>query len=219
MGFLESSAQMAQMDQVQQREITNVAQMIHYIRLMLGEPLIQVELNDQHISQCIADTIKIYTDVVYGFFDDQKIVALSKNPLDTNSEKDYNSFRLIDWDEVTDIQSLDGSKRFIFKWDSIKRICRILDASTPDKVLVQGQKRYQVDPVFDLIYNEQWVKAFAKAKTQLLWGQVLGKYSQNLVGGATVNYDRLISEAQQEIDRLYEELNDRWVDPAPVMVS
>ena len=70
-----------------------------------------------------------------------------------------------------------------------------------------------------MIFNESWVKDFAKAKSQLLWGQIVGKYSQSLVGGATINYDRLISEAQADIEKLMEELQEKWVDPAPVLVG
>ena len=200
-------------------EISNIQQLVKYIRGMLGEPLIQVELTDEHIQQIIVDTIKLYTDVVYGFFDDVQLVTVEQYA--------SKSFRLMNYVEVTDVKLPDGKTSVMFKWDSIKRVLHLIDTEKTEHVtktnsnqyLIFGQHAYHIDPIFDLVFNESWVKDFAKAKTQLLWGQVLGKYSQNLVGGATINYDRLISEAQSDIDRLMEELQEKWTDPAPVLVG
>lgn len=191
-------------------EISNIHQLTKYIRGMLGEPLIQVELTDDHIYQIIFDTVKVYTDVAYGFMDDIRLHEI-------NPDLPFNKIRMLDLDEVTNVTKTDGKTKVDFKWDSIKRVLH-LNASGVDKVMIFGQQRYQIDHHFDLIFNESWVKDFAKAKTQLLWGQVLGKYSQSLVGGATINFDRLISEAQSDIERLLEELHEKWMDPAPVLV-
>lgn len=191
-------------------EISNIHQLTKYIRGMLGEPLIQVELTDDHIYQIIFDTVKVYTDVAYGFMDDIRL-----HGIDVHSP--INKIRMLDLDEVTNVTKTDGKTKVDFKWDSIKRVLH-LNSPGVDKVMIFGQQRYQIDPHFDLIFNESWVKDFAKAKTQLLWGQVLGKYSQSLVGGATINFDRLISEAQGDIERLLEELHEKWMDPAPVLV-
>ena len=194
-------------------EISNANQLVKYIRLMLGEPVIQVELTDEHIHQIIRDTVKTYTDVVYGFFETAELVEV-----DLRHPETY-SFRFIDWDEVTQVTYQTGKTCIHFKWDSIKRTCRILGDINQSILIIKGQSRYHVDEEFDLIFNESWVKDFAKAKSQLLWGQIVGKYSQSLVGGATINYDRLISEAQADIERLIEELQEKWVDPAPVLVG
>lgn len=194
-------------------EISNANQLVKYIRLMLGEPVIQVELTDEHIHQIIRDTVKTYTDVVYGFFETAELVEV-----DLRHPETY-SFRFIDWDEVTQVTYQNGKACIPFKWDSIKRTCRILGDINQSILIIKGQARYHVDEEFDLIFNESWVKDFAKAKSQLLWGQIVGKYSQSLVGGATINYDRLISEAQADIEKLMEELQEKWVDPAPVLVG
>ena len=70
-----------------------------------------------------------------------------------------------------------------------------------------------------MIYNQEWVKQYSIAQTKFLWGSVLGKYSQTLVGGAQVNYSDLKSEAQSDIEKLDEQLLTKWCDPAPVMVG
>ena len=65
----------------------------------------------------------------------------------------------------------------------------------------------------DLIYNHEWIKAYCIAKTKEIWGSILGKYSQSLVGGAQINYGDIKSEAQSEIEKLEQELLDKWSDP------
>lgn len=191
-------------------EISNRRELIQYIRLMLGEPLIKVEITDLHINQVINDTLKTYTDVVYGFFEATELLNIQFS----GDQK----IRLLGWHEVTKVVSSCGRNSQNFKWDSIKRTLT-LDPDTFGEVIVVGEKAYDVDEEFDLIFNESWVKEMATAKSQLLWGKTLGKYSQSLVGGAEINYDRIISEAQTEIDRLNEELQEKWVDPAPVLVG
>lgn len=205
------------------KEISTKQDLINYIRRQLGEPIIAVEVSNDHISDIIDDTLKMYTDFVYGFFEDFQLVKIK--PL-TSAETDV-------WDlsvgktfrhfvEISDVQRSDTRKSVPFKWDSIKRKLQILaspeEIQTPALIL-RGLKPYVVDEDFDLIFNESWVKRMAKAKTQLLWGQILGKYSQSLVGSAEINFDRIISEAQSEIDKLEEELQERWEDPAPVFVG
>lgn len=71
----------------------------------------------------------------------------------------------------------------------------------------------------DFIFNHEWVKAFAKAKTKELWSTVTGKYDQTLVGGARINYDKMASEAQADIEVLNAELLNKWSDPAPIFVG
>lgn len=71
----------------------------------------------------------------------------------------------------------------------------------------------------DLVYNHEWVKAYAKAKVKELWGTVTGKFDQTLVGGARINYDRLLQEAREDIILLDEQLLTRWSDPAPIDIA
>lgn len=86
-------------------------------------------------------------------------------------------------------------------------------------VVVHYQYEYIADEDDDLIYNHEWLKAYTTAMTKLQWGNNIGKYDQALVGGARINYERIIQEAQTEIDRLNEELLTKWSDPAPIMIS
>lgn len=71
----------------------------------------------------------------------------------------------------------------------------------------------------DKIYDHQWIKAMCVAQAKVQWGGNVGKYSQVLIGGASVNFDRIISEGKEEIQLLNEELLSRWTNPAPIHIS
>lgn len=64
---------------------------------------------------------------------------------------------------------------------------------------------------FNLYYDNRWVKQYAIAVAKKQWGNNLGKISgAQLPGGMTINYDRIITEAQTEIDKLTEQLRSMY---------
>ncbi|WXB47906.1 head-tail adaptor [Vibrio phage VB_VaC_TDDLMA] len=81
------------------------------------------------------------------------------------------------------------------------------------------QYEYLADDSGDLIFNHEWIKNYTKAKTKELWSTVTGKYDQALVGGARINYDKMAQEAERDIEKLDEELLNKWSDPAPIDVA
>lgn len=219
--------------------INSKLQLINYIRMQLGEPIVRLELTNDHISMLIDETVGMYTDVVYGDFEDS-ILLPAAQAQGTIYIPNFRSVLQINpsggskWLPMgmpiggIPIGGMLGTNYYVapqgtrdvqFTWNNIKRTLVIMDSIIPEHMIVVGLTRYSANDESDHIFNETWVKAMAKAKTQKLWGQILGKYSQNLVGGAQVNFDRIIFEAQEEIDHLLEELQDKWVDPAPVLVG
>lgn len=84
-------------------------------------------------------------------------------------------------------------------------------------LLIEAKFRY-VPNEKDKIYNHEWVKKMAVAQARLMQSTIVGKYNQNLVGGAQVNYSDMRSLAESEIEVLNEELINRWVEPAPVLI-
>lgn len=105
-----------------------------------------------------------------------------------------------------------------YNFNPHKKILQVLENYTGACVL-HYQYEYLADDANDLIFNHEWVKAYSKAKTKELWGTIIGKFDQALVGGARLNYDRLLTEAQMEIEKLDEQLLTKWTDPAPVFVG
>jgi hypothetical protein len=57
------------------------------------------------------------------------------------------------------------------------------------------------------------------AQARLIQSTVTGKYSQTLVGGATINYSEMRALAQEEIQILKEELQTQYAGPAPIFVG
>jgi hypothetical protein len=85
--------------------------------------------------------------------------------------------------------------------------------------IIHYQYEYLADDYEDLIFNHEWIKAYTKAQVKMLWGTVTGKYDQALVGGARINYGDMKSEANEEIQKLDEDLLTKWSDPAPISIA
>lgn len=85
-------------------------------------------------------------------------------------------------------------------------------------MLVHYQVVYQPNEV-DFIYNHPWVKEYQIQRTKFLWGTITGKYSQSLVGGQQINYSDMKSEAENELQRLHEELLSKYTNPQPIDIQ
>lgn len=81
------------------------------------------------------------------------------------------------------------------------------------------QYEYLANEANDFVYNHEWVKGYCVSKTKFLWGTITGKFDQNLVGGARINYADMKNEAQTEIDYWNEQLLTKWSDPCPIDVA
>jgi len=89
--------------------------------------------------------------------------------------------------------------------------------NTTGNILIHYNMEYTPDKV-DKIYNQQWVKDMSVARARLQQSTVVGKYTQSLVGGATINFDMMRSLAQDEIADLKEQLFSKYAGPAPILV-
>ena len=65
----------------------------------------------------------------------------------------------------------------------------------------------------DMIYDHQWIKDMSIAKCKYQLGVNVGKYNGTLVGGASINYGDMKTEALADIERLNQELITRWSRP------
>ncbi len=105
-----------------------------------------------------------------------------------------------------------------YNFNYLKKTLQVLENYSGAAAL-HYQYEYLADPNNDFVYDHEWVKGYCKAKTKFLWGTVTGKYEQNLVGGARINYADMKQEANEEILKLDEELLTKWSDPAPIDVA
>lgn len=68
--------------------------------------------------------------------------------------------------------------------------------------------------IFPDLWNDMWLKEFTKALVQCQWGRNLTKYSGvQLPGGITLNGDRILGDAQQELQQLKDRFSMDWMDP------
>jgi hypothetical protein len=70
------------------------------------------------------------------------------------------------------------------------------------------------DDNYDTIWNDQWLKDYATALIKEQWGNNLSKYSGfTLPSGITVDGQRILQEAKEEIAKLLDELSNKWQLP------
>jgi len=99
-----------------------------------------------------------------------------------------------------------------YDFNSQTHILRIFeDISGP--IAIEASLYYIPNPEYDSAYGHSFIKEYSCALVKRQWGQNLGKFDSTLIGGSSVNYQRLIDEAQAEIDRLEEDLINRWSEP------
>lgn len=104
-----------------------------------------------------------------------------------------------------------------WKFNPESKMLRFLEPPQ-SRYVIECEIEYEPKAV-DRIYNHEWIKKMVISKTKFSWGTVTGKYDQTLVSGARINYQDMKSEAQQEIEKLDEELMTRYLEPAPIYVG
>ncbi len=104
-----------------------------------------------------------------------------------------------------------------YNFNPYKKVLQVFDVYK-GPALLWFNYEYQPDE-HDFIYDHEWIKRYAIARTKILWGTITGKYTGNLVGGAAINYGDMKSEGNSELDELKEELKNKYSDPPPVLIG
>lgn len=107
--------------------------------------------------------------------------------------------------------------RVNFEFNSHKGILTIFQ-NWKGPLLIEAKCKYIPDE-HDKIYDQEWVKAMSVAQARLLQSTILGKYSAPLINGAQINYQDMRSLAQEEIQKLTEELSNKWTEPAVFLIA
>ncbi len=99
-----------------------------------------------------------------------------------------------------------------FDFNASNHILRIFEPIS-GPIFIEAAMEYRPNPDYDDAYGHQWIKEYALNLVKFIWGQNVGKYSQSLIGGAAINYDRLLSESQEALAKLDEDLLNRYSEP------
>jgi len=68
--------------------------------------------------------------------------------------------------------------------------------------------------IYPDLWNDMWLKEFSTALVKAQWGRNLTKYNQvQLPGGIVMNGDRILSDAQKELDTIRQRFAMDWADP------
>lgn len=82
-----------------------------------------------------------------------------------------------------------------------------------DYIVLHGWTALDPDTYPD-VYNDRWLKRYCTALIKRQWGANLIKYSGiQLPGGVTLDGDKIFDEASQEIEKLEEEMQDKYEEP------
>lgn len=104
------------------------------------------------------------------------------------------------------------SSTVAFDFNSSTHILRIFEQLS-GSIMIEASIEYRPNPVFDDAYGHSWIKEYALNKVKFLWGSNTGKYTSSLIGGASINYDRMLSESSEALDRLDEDLMNKFSEP------
>jgi len=268
------------------RKVDSEDKLVQYIRTMLGEPMITVDVSDDQILLNIDETVRKFSDFAYG---GEQTIAFVMNG--EEKVQDYrldprvqaiksvswaNSLGSMSWggggagvnlgpgwgtigvgyvpyvDSMGNVSSLEGGmgsgcstnvsgvaggiaqgsamdnmsnayaslaqrdtlqalfgRGVNFEFNSNTKILRVFEVIA-GPFMIEASVEYQPNPDYDEIYAHPWIKDYAVALTRRLWSTVTGKYSQSLVGGAEINFDKMQSEAESMIEKLDEDLLNKY---------
>ena len=104
-----------------------------------------------------------------------------------------------------------------YRWNEHTKELTILENHKGKQLLLEMSLQYEPKEE-DAIYNQTWVKKNSVSRVKWIWSGNVGKYSTQLVNGSTINYDKLASEAQQELQEQREELLETYREPLGIYV-
>lgn len=98
-----------------------------------------------------------------------------------------------------------------FEWNESTQSLSVRDI-VGDSIVVTANVK--VNPnVYNNTWNNEWLFRYATANIKLYWGNVLNKYSNvELLGGVVIDSNRLMREAQDEIEKLMNEAHASYAE-------
>jgi len=84
------------------------------------------------------------------------------------------------------------------------------DLTENEYLIIECYRKLDPDS-FPNVYNDIWLKRYVTAQFKRQWGSNLSKFNGvTMIGGVTLNGEKLFTEAQTEIEKLEKEIRDSY---------
>jgi hypothetical protein len=158
--------------------------------------LSSVNLEYQFFLTEIMNARRIMSDGISGY-------VITQQYLQTMNEF-FNREKMIRWNRYSNRLLLDTD------WSTLK---------VGDNIVIEAYAILNPDD-FDEVWNDMWLKAYATALMKRQWGQNMLKYDGfQLPSGITLNGRQLFDDANAEIQKLEDDLQNIWQLPIDFMVG
>lgn len=232
-----------------------------YIRSLLGEPLIQINVSEFQVDQAVDEALKYFRDYHYlGATHAYYVHELSQEDIDRRwfevpddlfgvtdiydnttgsgmglNANIYSGAWAMNFDLVFQSGTMNGTFlsyymnksyyeminslvvgmkmiRFNMHQNRVYLDSNWVNYKAGDKLILDGWQVLDPDEYPD-VWADRWLIRYAAAKLKKQWGENLGKFDAALPGGVKVNYERLISEATEELRNIEENCLRDYSEP------
>jgi hypothetical protein len=84
------------------------------------------------------------------------------------------------------------------------------DLQENEYLIIECYRKLDPDS-FPNVYNDIWLKRYVTAQIKRQWGSNLSKFNGvTMIGGVTLNGEKLFTDAQTEIEKLEKEIRDSY---------
>ena len=93
------------------------------------------------------------------------------------------------------------------------------DISVGEYIIIECYRKLDPDSYSD-VYNDIFLKRYVTALFKRQWGANLSKFNGvTMIGGVTLNGQQIFQEAQQDIEKLEEEIRGTYETPVTYMIG
>jgi len=184
----------------------------HYDGVNVGYIFLDVTADTQNytLDSTVHDVIKILGSDSYNYADDPLLI---KESFQYGFYFDNDLISTEIWRQNIQNTRNYYNREILFDFNSVSKNLHLL--VNPEVDVSYALRVYQSELDLEDIYGDRWLKQYAVALAKKQWGGLnIGKYSgAALPGGAQFNYSDILAQAEGEIEKLEEQLEDRYSEP------
>jgi hypothetical protein len=183
-------------DDIANRYITVPESVITVVRVLPANNISSLNLEYQFFLTEVMNVKRLMNEGMHGY-------VITEQYLNTINEF-FNREKMIRWNRYSNRLILDTD------WSTLK---------PGDNLVIEAYAIIDPDE-YDEVWNDMWLKAYATALIKRQWGQNMIKYDGfQLPSGITLNGRQIFDDANAEIQKLEEDLQNTWQLPLDFMVG